>query len=44
MPCAVKKMKGRISKEQMAEFVREGEMMRSLKHHGNKSLCIASDL
>lgn len=23
MPCAVKKMKGRISKEQMAEFVRE---------------------
>jgi len=34
MPCAVKKMKGRISKEQMAEFVREGEMMRSLKHHG----------
>ena len=23
MPCAVKKMKGRISKEQMTEFVRE---------------------
>ena len=34
MPCAVKKMKGRISKEQMTEFVREGEMMRSLKHPG----------
>ncbi len=34
MPCAVKKMKGRISKEMMTEFVREGEMMRSLKHPG----------
>jgi serine/threonine protein kinase len=34
MPCAVKKMKGRISKEQMTEFVREGEMMRTLKHPG----------
>ena len=34
MACAVKKMKGRISKEQMTEFVREGEMMRSLKHPG----------
>ena len=31
MPCAVKKMKG-ISREQAAEFVREGELMRSIKH------------
>ena len=34
MPCAVKKMKGRLSKEQMTEFVREGEMMRALRHPG----------
>ena len=34
MPCAVKKMKGKMSKEQMTEFIREGEMMRQLKHPG----------
>ena len=34
MPCAIKKMKGRLSKEQMTEFVREGEMMRALRHPG----------
>lgn len=34
MPCAIKKMKGRLTKEQMTEFVREGEMMRALRHPG----------
>mmetsp|Transcript_50183 Transcript_50183/g.117859 ORF Transcript_50183/g.117859 Transcript_50183/m.117859 type:complete len:490 (-) Transcript_50183:109-1578(-) len=34
LPCAIKKMKGSLSREQMAEFAREADLMRSLRHPG----------